>query len=673
MVGGPTDRFLEFWNLVFMEFDRNEAGEFKPLPMLSVDTGMGMERIAALLEGKTNVFETSLFAPIIDFIAEASGRKAQGEDLVSMRVLADHSRALSFVLNDHGQFDRQGRGYVLRRILRRAVLHGKKLGFTQPFLWQLVAPQVQNLPVYNVTAADQAKVVEAIRKEEEKFFETLDRGLAFFARAQSESHGGVIAGEAAFQLHDTYGFPIDLTGILAAEHGLSVDMAGFERALEEQRQRSQQAAHFYDRGGWVRVADGEPQAITTYGLVTLDCRLLQYRQTGETTVDVQLEQSPFYVSGGGELADHGTLTAPGLILRVIDVQKTDSGIVHSAEIVQGALQNISSVSTFTATVDTARRDGKAAHHTATHLLHAALRELLGESVRQMGSLVDHDRLRFDIAFDRALTDAERQQVEQRINAWIFAAHPVAHMPDLTLDAARTMGALAFFGEKYGEKVRVIHIPGVSTELCGGNHVGNTGQIGALAIVGDEALGAGVRRIEAVCHFAAVSRFAETRAQLGALARQLATPVGQLGARIEKLQQDVRDAQAATRKALKAAGTRVTPEDLLANAEMRGGHPVVIADVGELPEEALMGLVDPLRAKAPDGVFVLVKIEDGKGTLLIGAGDTAVAAGAHAGTLAREIGKRLGSGGGGKPSFARAGFKDADFKAVQQAAWDVLPR
>jgi alanyl-tRNA synthetase len=672
VVGGPTDRFLEFWNLVFMEFDRNEAGEFKPLPLLSVDTGMGMERIAAMLEGKTNVFETSLFQPVIDFISESAGRAATGEDLVSMRVLADHSRALSFVLHENGQFDRQGRGYVLRRILRRAVLHGKKLGFTEPFLWQLVAPQIQNLPVYNVTAEQQSRVADAIRKEEEKFFETLDRGLAFFARARAESKGGVIAGDAAFQLHDTYGFPIDLTGILAEEHGLSVDMAGFERALEEQRQRSQQAAHFYDKGGWVHVADGVPQAVPTHGLTGMDCRLLEYRPTDGDAVDLKLDRSPFYVSGGGELADHGTLSANGLTLWVTDVQKTDSGIIHSAVLRTGSIEDLAKINTFSAEVDAARRDGKAAHHTGTHLLHAALREILGDRVRQMGSLVDHDRLRFDISFDRALNETERQEVERLVNQWIFAAHPVQHLADLSMDAAREMGALAFFGEKYGEKVRVIHIHGVSTELCGGNHVSNTGQIGALAILSDEALGAGVRRIEAVCHFAAVSRFADARAQLGALARQLATPVAQLGARIEKLQNDVREAQAAARKALKAVRVQVTPEDLLAKAETRGGRPVVIADVGDLPEDALMGLIDPLRDRAPDGVFVLVKIEDGKGTLLVGAGDAAVAAGAHAGNLAREIGKRLGSGGGGKPTFARAGFRDADFAAVQAATREVLP-
>jgi alanyl-tRNA synthetase len=671
VVGGPSDRFLEFWNLVFMEFDRDASGNFNPLPMLSVDTGMGMERITALIEGKTNVFDTSLFTPIIDFIAEAAKRQPQGEDLVSMRVLADHSRALTFVLHDNGQFDRQGRGYVLRRILRRAVLHGQKLGLKEPFLWRLVAPQVANLPAYDVTAAQQARVAEAIRREEEKFFETLDRGLAFFARAQGDATSGVIAGEAAFQLHDTYGFPIDLTGILAAEHSLTVDMAGFERALEEQRTRSQQAAQFYDRGGWVRVQDGVPQALPTHGLAMMDCRLLQYRSTGEQTVDLQLNHSPFYVSGGGELADHGVLTAAGVELWVSDVQKTDSGIVHSAVFRQGDLTMLAGVTSLHATVDASRRAGKAAHHTATHLLHAALREILGTGVRQMGSMVDHDRLRFDISLDRGLTETERQQVETLVNQWILAAHAVEHLPDQTMDAARAMGALAFFGEKYGETVRVIHIPGVSTELCGGNHVSNTGQIGLLALVGDEALGSGVRRIEAVCHMAAVQRFAEARIQLGALARQLTAPVSQIGGRVEKLQQDLRDAQAAYRKALKNAGSRLTADDLLARATLRGTRRVVLTEVSDVAEDTLVALMDPLRAKAPDGVFILVQIADGKGTLLIGAGDVAIAEGAHAGTLARDIGKQLGSGGGGKPAFARAGFKDAGFAAVEAAVAAVL--
>lgn len=666
VVGGATDRFLEFWNLVFMEFDRNEAGEFKPLPMLSVDTGMGMERIAALLEGHSNVFETSLFQPIIDFVSEHAKRPQSGEDLVSMRVLADHSRALTFVLNDNGQFDRQGRGYVLRRILRRAVLHGKKLGFSEPFLHTLVQPQIANLPVYDIAAPQQEAIADSIRKEEERFFETLDRGLAFFERAKQDSKGGVIAGEAAFQLHDTYGFPIDLTGILAEENGLTVDMAGFEVALAEQRNRSQQAAGFYDKGGWVRVAEGEALPRPTHGLTRTESRLLQYRITGENTVDVQLDESPFYVEGGGELADHGTLTADGLILWVQDVQKSDSGIVHQAVLKNGSFDALQRITGFTAEIDSLRRAGKAAHHTATHLLHAALRELLGDSVRQTGSLVDHDRLRFDIALDRPLTEHERQQAEMLVNQAIVAAHPVQHLADVSMQEAKEMGALAFFGDKYGEKVRVIHIPGVSTELCGGNHVTNTGQIGSFALLTDEALGAGVRRLEAICHLAAVERFASLRSQVTALSRQLAAPVAQLGNKVTKLQADLKEAQAAYRKALKAGAGTVTPNDLLARAEQQQGHPVVVADLSAQPEETLNGTLDALKAKEPKGVFVLVRIEDGKGTLFIGAGDAAVAAGIHAGNLAKAVGERLGSGGGGRPNFARTGFKDKGMDDVQQA-------
>lgn len=670
VVGGATDRFLEFWNVVFMEFNRDETGAFNPLAQLGVDTGMGMERMAALLEGKSNVFETSLFQPIIDHISKISNHPQTGESLVAMRVLADHSRGLTFALRDHGQFDKAGRGYVLRRILRRAVLHGTKLGFQEPFLYKLVAENLKNLPVYPVTPTEQKRIETEIKREEERFFETLDRGLQFFEKASQNKQ---ISGAAAFQLHDTFGFPIDLTQILCEERGVTVDLQGFETALEEQRQRSQSAAQFHDKGGWVEVQAGNSLVQPTHHLSMLDTKILQYRLNAEDeSVELILEQSPFYVEGGGELADHGTLSAENLVLEVKNVQKTPLGIIHTAILPQKDVETFKKCKTLKAAVNLARRAEKAKHHTATHLLHAALRKALGESVKQMGSMVDNVRLRFDISFPRALTAPELEQVETLVNTWVLENHPVQHHIDVAMENALQMGALAFFGDKYGEKVRVIQIPEVSVELCGGNHVERTGDIGSIALLSDEALGSGVRRIEAVVGMAAVELFRNTRTMTKALAQQLFCPVPQIPAKIEKLAQDVKDAKAALQKALKASSPKIGVEELVKSAQMLGGKKVILADMQQTPEEQLTGLVDTLRVQQPDALVVLVRIdEDGVGTVLTGAGDVAIQQGGHAGNLAKEIGKKLGSGGGGKPTFARAGFKNADFAAVAAAVQAVL--
>ncbi|MFN5609513.1 MAG: alanine--tRNA ligase [Holosporales bacterium] len=665
VVGGKTDRFLEFWNLVFMEFNRDEAGVMTPLPMLSVDTGMGMERITAILEGKSNVFDTSLFAPFIQHVAHLCGREAEGEALTSMRVLADHVRGLTFTLAEGASFDRAGRGYVRRRILRRAVLWGKKLGFEAPFLHSLVDKVIEILPFYNLSPAQVASVRTTIRGEEEKFFETLDRGLVFFAKAASHAKNNIISGPEAFQLHDTYGFPVDLTRLLAEERGLSVDAAGFEKALDEQRHRSAAAADFYDKGGWVKVAEGEPGGFAGHDADVKDVTVLQYRVRDEGQVDLLLGTTPFYVEGGGESADHGTLHGGSVHLTVLDVQKTDLGVVHTARLDKGGVEALAKLKTLHAHVDTARRSAKAAHHTATHLLHAGLRRVLGAGVRQAGSLVEADRLRFDIRFERALTLEEILAVEAWVNDRVRAAEPVTHLPDMTMAEAQAMGALAFFGDKYGERVRVINIPGESCELCGGNHVRNTGEIGQVLILSDEALGSGIRRLEAVAGAAALRLAQEQRASLRGLARRLSVPVEAIAGRVEKLQHTLKEKEAALKKAARSGGG-IDTEALLRDAVIKDAIRIIVADVGTMDEEIIMGGVTKLRALA-DVVVVLVADVNEKGLVLIGAGSTAQTKGHHAGKLAKAIGEVLGSGGGGKPDFARTGFKDKDTKEATALA------
>ncbi|MEI7608721.1 MAG: alanine--tRNA ligase, partial [Rhodospirillaceae bacterium] len=379
VVGGETDRFLEFWNLVFMEYDRAEDGSIKKLPMQSVDTGMGLERITAILQGKTNVFHTDLFMPIIAAICEKTGRDFAGDDAPPMCVVADHIRGLTFVLNDGGEFDRVGRGYVLRRILRRAVLHGDQIGMKEPWLYTLVPIVVETTGAYPIDPARMATIQATIRDEEAKFFRTLDRGLVYFNRVVTDLRGrseSVISGPAAFQLYDTYGFPVDLTRILAEKEKVEVDIKGFEGELEQQRARSRASEAFYDAGGWVAVAEGSDGGFAGYDLASLDVRVLRYRGRADGGVDVILDRTPFYIEGGGEQADHGSLVGKAVEIAVDDVRRIDVGIVHGGRLIKGTLEDIGQEALLEARSDLGRRAAKAAHHTATHLLHHALQKVV---------------------------------------------------------------------------------------------------------------------------------------------------------------------------------------------------------------------------------------------------------------------------------------------------------
>ncbi|MFM7631612.1 MAG: alanine--tRNA ligase [Alphaproteobacteria bacterium] len=661
VVGGKTDRFLEFWNLVFMEYNRDEQGTLTPLPMTSVDTGMGLERVVALIEGKSNVFETSLFAPIISEIATVTGHAYAPETAVPFHVIADHLRSLTFALRDGIAFDRQGRGYVLRRILRRAVLFGQKLGQKTPFLHRLVAATLTSLPAYTTAPKIIERITRDIQKEEDKFFETLERGLHYFADMTDGLTDNVISGAAAFKLHDTFGFPVDLTQIMAEERGLSVDHAGFEAALEEQRARAKGAAHFYDAGGWQTITEGTMVDVPTHTLKTLDVRVLSLREvTAEAPsplFDVLLDRTPFYAEGGGEKADFGTLSHGATVVSVDNVQKTDRGLVHRVTLISGDAQTLFTPLTWRAEVNTARRRNKAAHHTATHLLHAALHQVVGSDVTQAGSMVDEDMLRFDIRLDRPLNPQERCDIEMMVNQWIQDNHPVTPCTDVPYQEALSMGALAFFEDKYGDTVRVIQIAGVSTELCGGNHVTATGDIGSFYLLSDSALGSGVRRIEAVAGRAAIHHARAALDRLNAMALSLSTSPEQLPARFEKLQEDLRE----TKKKLKklSAGNTATLTPTWIGS-------IAFGDVSDWEDDAIPPLLDTWKQNHPKALIVLVKIDSEKGTLWCAASDDAVASGLHAGNTAKALGQALGSSGGGKPTFARAGFRGADMTLIRQS-------
>ena len=670
VVGGPTDRYLEFWNLVFMEFDRQEDGSFQPLPMKSVDTGMGLERITAILQGKTNVFHTDLFQPIIREVCEKTGRDFKGDDAPPMCVVADHIRGLTYVLNDGGEFDRVGRGYVLRRILRRAVLHGDQIGMKEPWLYTLVPNVVATTGAYEVPPERMAQIQATIRDEEAKFFRTLDRGLVYFTRVVDELKSReetVISGPAAFQLYDTYGFPVDLTRILAEKARMEVDDAGFDQELEQQRSRSKAAQEFYDAGGWIAVGEGGDGGFAGYDLETLDVRVLRYRGRADGGVDLILDRTPFYIEGGGEQADHGQLVGKTVTIAVDDVRRIDVGTVHGGKLTRGTLEDLAGEVLLTAETDLSRRRAKAAHHTATHLLHAALHKIVDPGARQKGSMVAPDRLRFDFACGRALTADEIRRIEDQVNTWILEDHPVTQHIDISYPEAVARGAMAFFADNYGEKVRMIEVPHVSLELCGGNHVRRTAEIGSFLVLAEESVGAGVRRIEAVTHRAALHRVRELRDLLSASASALATTPEQVPGRIAQLTDTVKKLEKETERLSREALTGKGADSLLDGAETVNGVLVQVKLLPGTDANLLKQALDNLRAQHANGVFVLVTEGEGRGTILIGAGADAVKRGLKAGDLAKAIASQVGSGGGGRPDFAQTGFKGVEAAKVVDIA------
>jgi alanyl-tRNA synthetase len=621
--------------------------------------------VVALIEGKTNVFETSLFAPILAEIHTVTGHAYTPETAVPFHVIADHLRSLTFALRDGIAFDRQGRGYVLRRILRRAVLFGQKLGQKTPFLYRLVRATLSSLPAYTTDTKTMDRVMREIQKEEDKFFETLERGLHYFADMTNDLTDTVIPGAAAFKLHDTFGFPVDLTQIMAEERGLSVDHSGFEAALDEQRARAKGAAHFYDAGGWQTVTEGTMVDAPTHTLKTLDVRAISVREaTGddpEPLFDVILDRTPFYAEGGGEKADFGTLSHGTTVFSVDNVQKTDRGLVHRMRVLSGNPETLFTPLTWRAEVDTTRRRNKAAHHTATHLLHAALHTVVGSDVTQAGSMVDEGSLRFDIRLDRPLIAQERKDVETLVNQWIRENHTVTPCTDIPYAEALAMGALAFFEDKYGDTVRVIQISGVSTELCGGNHVTATGDIGSFYLISDSALGSGVRRIEAVAGKAAEDHARRAMDSLQAMALSLSTSPENLPSRFEKLQEDLRETKKKLKKLSSGGGAALTPTWI---------GSIAFADVSDLEDESITPLLDAWKQNHPHALVILVKLEGDKGTLWCAASDDAVATGLHAGNTAKAMGQALGSSGGGKPTFARAGFRGSDMTMIRRVINDL---
>ena len=665
--GGPPgspdedgDRYIEIWNLVFMQFDKQPDGTLVPLPAPCVDTGMGLERLAAVLQHVHSNYEIDLFQALIRHAAELTGT-ADLENK-SLRVIADHIRACSFLIVDGVLPSNEGRGYVLRRIIRRALRHGWMLGTREPFFHRLVGTLVDLMgEAYPELPARRDLVERALLAEEERFAETLDAGMKIFDEVAARS-GDTIPGTDAFRLYDTYGFPLDLTQDIARERGLAVDTAGFDAAMEKQRETARAAGRF---GGGVQlpadlVAQLQPtrflgyDALQAEGLKVLallrDGRPVEAVEAGDEAIAI-LDATPFYGESGGQVGDTGTLDGLDTRFAVHDTQKlAGQFFAHVGKLQAGILRRGDLLS---AAVDADRRGSIVLNHSATHLLHGALRDLLGTHVAQKGSLVAPDRLRFDFSHFEPITVDELREVEQRVNDEVRADHAVA-IREMGMQEAIDAGAIALFGEKYGERVRVVTMGG-SVELCGGTHVGRTGEIGLFKLVSEGGVSAGVRRIEALTGRAALEHVAQEEARLGEAARLLGGTTAEVGDKLRALLERQKKLEREI-ETLKARAASSATADLSAGAVDVGGIKVLAARIEGLDARALRDALDRFKQQLGDAVVLLAGASDGRAALVAGVSGSALGR-VKAGELLSHVAAQVGGKGGGRPDMAQGGGED----------------
>jgi alanyl-tRNA synthetase len=670
------DRFVEIWNNVFMEFDRQADGTLRPLPAPSIDTGMGLERVTAVIQGHLSNYDTDLFTPLLGAIGERAGTTHRGTMEpadVSMRVVADHMRAMTFLIADGVVPSNEWRGYVLRKIMRRAMRHGKRLGITQPFLHTLVGVIVRDFGnAYPELKAGQTAIVQVIRSEEERFDAVLTDGLPKLEEVLDKAAAGnkTVSGDAAFRLYDTFGLPRDFIEDMIDDRKLSLDREGFERAMEGQREKARAGSKF--KGGtredqaFGGFAGVPPTAFAGYENSSTKTRvtaLAKCPADGGVPVEVPrlssgdsgwvvLEETPFYLQSGGQISDVGTLRNDfGFSASVSDVENVAGGVrvhrvrVHGGEIAIGG--------PVIAEIDVPRRAAIRRNHTATHLLHAALRQVLGSHVKQAGSLVAPDRLRFDFVHFSALTRDELLNIEQIVNKHILKNTPVETAVKPTQEAIAA-GAMALFGEKYGDKVRVVSVPGFSVELCGGTHVQATGDIGLFAIVSETGVAAGTRRIEAITGLESLKAFQTERDIVNALGQALNSRPEELTAKIAALQEETRRLTRQLQQAkMNAAIGGSGPQD---DAEDVGGVKLVAREVTGLDKDGLRALVDRHRSRIGSGVVVLASPVNGKVSIVVGVTPDLTKK-VPAGQVVKQLAPIVGGGGGGRPDFAEAGGKD----------------
>ena len=646
--------YEEFWNLVFIQYNRDDSGALHPLPAQHVDTGMGLERICSIIQGVSSNYETDIFQPLIHRIADLSGKQYSGEHAVPMKVIADHIRALSFTIADGALPSNEGRGYVLRRILRRAARYARQLDQNNPFLYQFVDDVAESLgPVFPELVQKREHVKLVVRAEEESFGRTLDRGLEIFERFSAK---GQISGSDAFQLYDTYGFPLDLTQLIAREREIPVvELEVFERELDEQRSRARQATkgRFRATEGVGDALEGAHSDFVGYEELETESEVVRADINEEGRVQLFLDKTPFYAESGGQIGDQGLVEGDGFSVAITDVQKARGGIVHLGQLVSGEAEALGG--SVHAKVNGEARAAAARNHTATHLLHEALRQTLGEHVGQMGSLVTPDRLRFDFSHFVATEPEQLLQVVEMVNEKVRADIEVETFEE-ELDRAKEMGAQALFGEKYDQRVRVVRIGDYSLELCGGTHVASTGAIGFFDVVAESGIAAGTRRAEALTGRGAEIAVRQQRDILVRLASQINAPFDALPDKVDALLERQRELERSVDE-LRRRIASFEADDLSGSLEIEGFTVVARrTDVEDVP--ALRAMADSLREKLGSGVGVLGAEFDGKGSFIaVVTEDLIKDRGLKAGDIVRSVAQLTGGSGGGKPHLAQAGARD----------------
>ncbi|EIR2539823.1 alanine--tRNA ligase [Salmonella enterica subsp. enterica serovar Give] len=663
--GGPPgspeedgDRYIEIWNIVFMQFNRQADGTMEPLPKPSVDTGMGLERIAAVLQHVNSNYDIDLFRTLIEAVAKVTGATDLGNK--SLRVIADHIRSCAFLVADGVLPSNENRGYVLRRIIRRAVRHGNMLGAKETFFYKLVGPLIEVMgSAGEELKRQQAQVEQVLKTEEEQFARTLERGLALLDEELAKLQGDTLDGETAFRLYDTYGFPVDLTADVCRERNIKVDEAGFEAAMEEQRRRAREASGFgADYNAMIRVDSASEfkgyDHLELNGKVTalfVDGKAVEAINAGQEAV-VVLDQTPFYAESGGQVGDKGELKGAGFTFAVDDTQKYGQAIGHLGKLSAGALKVGDAVQ---ADVDEARRARIRLNHSATHLMHAALRQVLGTHVAQKGSLVSDKVLRFDFSHNEAMKPSEIRQVEDLVNAQIRRNLPI-ETNIMDLDAAKAKGAMALFGEKYDERVRVLSMGDFSTELCGGTHASRTGDIGLFRIISESGTAAGIRRIEAVTGEGAMATVHAQSDRLNDIAHLLKGDSQNLGDKVRAVLERTRQLEKELQQ-LKDQAAAQESANLSSKAVDLNGVKLLVSELAGIEPKMLRTMVDDLKNQLGSTVIVLATVVEGKVSLIAGVSKD-VTDRVKAGELIGMVAQQVGGKGGGRPDMAQAGGTDA---------------
>ena len=654
-------RFVELWNLVFMQYQRFADGHLEELSAQHVDTGMGLERICRVLQEVDSNYSTDLFVPILDKISEVTGQADSGEDTgVAFRVIADHLRSLSFAVADGALPSNEGRGYVLRRMLRRATRFGRVLNMHEPFIYKLVPTLAEVMgDAFPEINKQQKHVQNVIQAEETSFGSTLDRGLEIFQKMISSSEtksSKIISGEDAFKLYDTYGFPVDLTRLMSNEHGFEVDEKGFEKLMKEQQERAREAGKFKTiPDKWSEISEGPDSKFVGYDTFITESKLRRFSQNESGQWQFILDTTPFYAESGGQVGDHGILQQNDNTWNVVDVQKMGDSIIHICEAENKNLKNIApDNSTITASVDEKLRLSTTNNHTAAHLMHEALRQVLGEHVTQAGSLVNPEILRFDFTHFEKVSDTQLEEIENIVNL-VIRQNINTDIYETPFDEAISSGIIALFGEKYGDVVRVVKISDYSEELCGGCHVKATGQIGQFRIVSEEGIAAGIRRVVAVTGKQAELMAQEQGRVARALRQLLNVPEAQIPEMAEKLAEEKRQLEKEV-QSLRSKAALAGISELVAQAEEIEGVSVLAREIEADSADTLRNIGHSVREQISSGIAWLAATMDEKSTLLCVVSDDLIQRGIKAGDMVNEVAKLADGRGGGKPNMAQAGIK-----------------